>query len=411
MKKWLLAILIPGFASLCFLTSCSDDNPAGVPDEASLGWCVVSIDSIPHTLMYGQSITAQYCFYDKDGSAVQVSVSGIVPSLYHVVGSGDSVFVTFNLRADSLEYDSTYRITMHANGGGIDTMTLACAMNVIDTNRLGGVRKPAIGMWWIEHQFDTLVWHLDSLDQGRLAAGDTQHVYVTKKDTVEHHKFLTVTAKIPFGGDSVWVLHSSDTLKREGAGGSDSVVNDYRGIKHTASVLELSTLGPAWFLDTVRYQYLSLPFHAGNTWKLVGISGDTAVRVSGIRLKFSASLTGNNTAKSTVARSYANANRACYSVESATDMNTFAILDTTIRIPGWDTLYAGDTAACSRTRTVNNGNDFFCPDLGVGLGSHTIATQLDTNRYETKVVSDTARKGTFLKALYDPRRGDTLVAQ
>jgi hypothetical protein len=288
-------------------------------------------------------------------------------------------------------------------------MSLSYSMNVLDTNRIGGVRKPAVGMWWIEHQFDTLVWHLDSIDKGKLQNQDTSHVYLIKSDTVEHHKLNRIIAKTLAGADSVYVLFSTDTLKGEGAGGADSIKSDYMLIKHTPTGVELRSPGPVWFNDTLKMKYLALPFSPGSSWPSISLTLDTAVRAGGIKVLWHASFSGTSTAGTRTQVLFAGGSRNCYTINHGTAMNSDLLLDTTLQIPGFDTLNQGDTLATSRNR--QSGPLSFSSDLGVGIEDHTLETQLDTNRFELKSVRDTVRKGTFLKQLYDPRRGDTLIAR
>lgn len=415
MKKTTMSLLLFSVMAITAILSCSDDkNPATPPPDTSMSllFNFLSADTIPDTLLYGQSLTAQLCVSDSDGGAPAVSISGIGSRFYIVSQTGDSMLVTFYLTGDSLQYDSLYSIVIRGDGGGIDTMSISIAMRVLDTNRLGGVRKPVVGMWWIEHQFDTMAFHLDSVDQGLLAVGDTQHVYITKYDTLVHHVYNIVTDRILISGDSVFRIRSFDTLKGEGAGGTDSIDQKTVFLKHTPTSFEIIMPAMAWLIDTLSYHYLTLPLSIGNSWPAVAISRDTGIRIWGIPLQAYLHWTGTNTVSSRIVRGFGGRDRTCYAINNVTDMSTVALLDTTLILPGGnDTLHPGDTLVRNTNHQTNGSKDNVCPDIGMTLCNHTIEAKLDTNFLEIKAARDTVWKGTFLQMLYDPRRGDTLIAQ
>jgi hypothetical protein len=400
-------------AAVAALLSCSDgDNPANPPADISMSlvFHVMSADSIPDTLFCGLPQTiVQVCFSDTDGNVPAVTVDGIGASFYSISSSGDSTFATFYLTGDSLQYDSLYTIVLRADGGGPDTMSVSCTMLVLDTNRLGGVRTPAAGMWWLEHQFDTMAFHLDSVDEA-LLPGDTQHIYVSRYDTIEHYVFNLVIGKTLIGGDSVFVIQSFDTLKGEGAGGTDSLSQEFIFLKHTAASFEMIMPVLTWFVDTLTYRYLDLPLSAGSSWPVVNVTKDTALRLFGIPLRATVSMSGTNSASGPSVRSFSGRNWNCYAIDNILNMTSLVVLDTTIII-GIDTLNAGDTVAYNTSDQFNNAQDYICPDIGMTLGNHTIEAKFDTSFFDIKSTRDTVRKGTSLMAIYDPRTGDTLIAQ
>ncbi len=242
---------------------------ARAQDVHSLWTEVVSVDSkIPDTLHAGMTITYIMKIGDSDGDPVSVTVEGLPPGVNMEISDGqDTAVMSLILFGDSLPYDSLYNISIHADGSfglhasGLDTLTIARSMLVLDTNRLGGLRRLAVGMWWTDTQMDTIsstkVFH----------PVDSTNISIKY---IEHHKYSEVINLVELNGWLHYQVLTYDTLIN-----LDSIATNMFWVRHTDSLVD--QLMPGWLGDTLRVTMFKLPLFVGSSWESLAYSWDTAV--------------------------------------------------------------------------------------------------------------------------------------
>ncbi|MBF0432686.1 MAG: hypothetical protein HQK83_15490 [Fibrobacteria bacterium] len=102
-------------------------------DTFSLVTTIVSLDTIPDTLYYGQTVNFTLRVTDTAGDSVSVAVSGIPSSVFRSVTSTNNMAeLNVTLTGDSLIRDSVYTLSILARGSGLmDTVSLKYTFRVI----------------------------------------------------------------------------------------------------------------------------------------------------------------------------------------------------------------------------------------------------------------------------------------
>ena len=255
-------------AGFALLFSCGNSNPAKPVDTVNTMWYkVLSPKMLPDTLNYGQYATFQVAIGDSDGDNPIVSVTGLPQGAYNITSKGDTAFVTLNITADSLQWDSLYTVRIRARGGAaVDSLSLSYPFLVVDSTRLGGLRKLVAGSWWATDEYDSLVY-----------VKDTAGIRVTISKNDHHHKLSTVTFAGIIAGNLYYGIETTDTLLSDTTQPSKSGI----ALRHTATKLDY-TVPPGLFTvnkDSVDVKLLDLPLAAGKSWQGFSVSGDTAVRI------------------------------------------------------------------------------------------------------------------------------------
>ncbi len=366
---------------------------AGLPDLYTLWSQVVSQDAaIPDTLHAGEIVTYILKIGDSDGDPVSISISGLPPGANMIISDDrDTALVTLILNGDSLPYDALYNIAIHANGAtsprasGLDTLTLSSPMLVLDTNRLGGIRKLAKDMWWNETQLDTIsstkiFYKADSMNKS------IKHI--------EHRKHSQVLNVKEVDGWPHYLIFTEDTLLK-----MDSIAKNAFWVRHTDSIVD--HLMPGWLGDTLRLTTYKLPIEVGTSWQALSYAWDTSLSFEvspNSFIPFSWYLTADGSAEvlSTATRLFDGKQQNCFENFITSDMRSVALIDTTI-----DTLiYPGDTTAITRTTSTNRQfvNTFFT----IPLESHEIEIKYDTNFFDSTAFLDTIVKHSTLTSWYHP---------
>jgi hypothetical protein len=384
------------------IVSCS--NPAKTTDTTFTMWYTVkSPNNLPDTLYYGKSVVFQVAIGDSDGDPVSASLTGLPPGAYTIATTGDTTLVTMTLTGDSLQYDSLYSVHISARGGAaVDSLSLSYSFLVVDTSRLGGLRKLVTGMWWASEENDTIVSVKDSV---------TKTVIV--RDIKHHHKSSQVMASGLIGGDLYYYIETSDTVVADTAHPQKTGML----LRHTAAQVDY-TLPPHFLLvnkDTIKARVFDLPFKANNSWQIYTVAGDTAIRYPVgqfpliIFVKLHIYLSGDATARVAGVSDYqfGGVTRNCFDVVSTTtargtllsDTNVVFLVDTLIRVG--DTVVVSDSMKTEH-QYVNN-------DLSIPLWTYSVATKRDTNYVDHVAIRDTVRAENVVTSYYDARTKTTLV--
>jgi hypothetical protein len=387
---------------LACMLSCSNSNPAKPVDTVNSMWYkVVSPQAIPDTLYYGQSLTFQVAIGDSDGDKPSAAVSGLPPAAYNITSSGDTAFVTLNLAADSLRWDSLYTVSIGATGvAAADSLVLPYSFRVIDSARLGGLRKLVVGTWWAVDENDSLVY-----------VKDTAGIELTIKKNDHHHKMSRVTYAGVVAGNLYYGIETADTVL------SDSSQPTKTGLvlRHTASQVDY-TVPPKMFVvneDSVDVTVLALPFSEGKSWQTFAVSGDTGVRIYvgtfpfiiGVNLTLNLSMGGTAQVSSASPVLFGGMPRSCWEVVTQNTMKADYLSDTTIVFLGNTILSVNDTVMTSDSScTVHS---FFNDDLSTALWSYSLGTKRDSNYVDRVVVHSTVRTASYITSYYDARTGKT----
>jgi hypothetical protein len=380
------------------MVSCS--NPARPVDTVDTMWYkVVSPKTIPDTLYYGQSATFQVAIGDSDGDKAGAVVTGLPRGAYNITSSGDTAFVTLNLTGDSLKWDSLYTVRIHATGGAaVDSLSLSYSFLVVDSTRLGGLRKLANGAWWTTDEYDSLVY-----------VKDTAGIRVTVNKNDHHHKYSKVTFSGIIAGNLYYGIETTDTLL------SDTTQPSKSGIvlRHTAAKVDY-TVPPKLFIvnrDSVDVTVLDLPLAVNKSWQGFSLSGDTAVTIFvgliPIRLQLYLSMSDSGEVTGTQPYQFAGAARSCFEVVSQNNMHATYVSDTTIVFLGTTVISTGDTAVSSDSSRTEH--SFINNDLSIPLWSYSVGTKRDTNYVNQVVARDTVRAALYVMSYYDARTGTTLM--
>jgi hypothetical protein len=393
------AVFAAGFA---LVLSCT--NPAQPVDTTNSVWYkVVSPKTVPDTLYYGQSSTFQVAIGDSDGDAVRATVTGLPQGSYNITSDGDTAFVTMNLTADSLQYDSLYTVRIRARGGAaVDSLSLSYSFLVVDSSRIGGLRKLVTGSWWITDENDSLVY-----------VKDTAGIRVTVAKNDRHHKYSKVTFAGIIAGNQYYGIETTDTILSDSSQPSKSGIV----LRHTAAKVDY-TVPPKLFVvnrDSVDVVMLNLPLAVHNSWQVFSVSGDTAVRiyigtfplVIGVQLQLYLSESGSAQVAGTSQYEFGGAARTCYEVVSQNNMKADYVSDTAIAYLGTAIINVGDTAVASDSVCVVH--SFVNNDLSIPLWSYSQGSKRDTNYVNNVVTRDTVRTASYLTMYFDARTGKMLV--
>jgi hypothetical protein len=370
------------------------------PDTSTL-WYQLLSDSLPDTLHYGASAVFILNVGDNDGDSVSVTVSGLPQSqLPSIFPSGNATAVSFNLKGDSLAFDSTYTITLSASGEEtMDTLTLRYALRVADTTRLGGVKKLKIGMWWIEMEYDTT----DFEDRDSSGLVDTSGTALT-----EHRLAHRVVDTLKRGADLYYVIRKVDSVKNESALKIDTLL-----VKH--SDFEVSfAISPDSGSDTLFLKFLSLPLTLGLQWTVMDTSQETFFPITGWVLgimRFWVYSVSATEAMDTVRHPVGGHDYPC--LDLATTDSNYSLMtafgDLVIPVVQTVVVDSGDTIGFSRAEASTR--TFYNTSLTVPLWSHKVTTGLDTNYLDRTSHRYTSRRETFLTMFYDPWLGDTVLTK
>jgi hypothetical protein len=384
------------------LFSCS--NPSQPIDTTNSMWYkVVSPKTVPDTLYYGQSATFQVAIGDSDGDAVRATVTGLPQGSYNITSDRDTAFVTMNLTADSLQYDSLYTVRIHARGGAaVDSLSLSYSFLVVDSSRIGGLRKLVTGSWWITDENDSLVY-----------VKDTAGIRVTITQNDHHHKYSKVTFAGIIAGNLYYGIETTDTVLSDSSQPSKSGIV----LRHTSTKVDY-TVPPKLFVvnrDSVDVVVLNLPLAVHNSWQVFTVSGDTAVRITvgtfpfivGVPLQLYLSESGSAQVAGTSQYEFGGTARTCYEVVSQNNMKAAYVSDTTIAYLGTTIIGDGDTAVASDSVCVVH--SFVNNDLSIPLWSYSQGSKRDTNYVNNVVARDTVRTASYLTMYFDARTGKTLV--
>jgi hypothetical protein len=400
MKNIVKLTLVLGTVSS--LLSCGSSAPSGPADTSFTMWHkVLSSNDLPDTLYAGQIVTFQVAIGDSDGDPVSAALLGLPPGTYNISSSGDTAFVTMNLVADSLVFDSEYSVQVSATDGGtVDSLTLSYSFRVIDTTRLGGIRKLMTGMWWIEYENDTII-----------KIKDTANVTIITKDTIVHHKYSTVKGVGVAGNDVYYYIETADTiLPVSGAPTINGML-----LRHNSSRIGYTIPPNSWFSDSIRVKAYDLPLATGKSWQTFNASGDTSMRVLfgpiGVKLHVNFSFDGESQIPGTTEFQFGGALRTCFEISNTTNSNAAIISDTTIVLQFGlltDTLFH-ETDTIMTSRTKETGSQYLNPEFSIPLWSYSVQAKCDSNHVNNVVERDTTRKGTFVSTYYDARRQITII--
>jgi hypothetical protein len=384
------------------MMSCT--NPADSQDTTFTMWHrVVSPAGLPDTLHYGQSVTFQVAIGDSDGDPVSATLSGLPPGSYNITSSGDTSFVTMNLVGDSLQYDSLYSVRVSAGGGAaVDSLSLSYSFVVVDSTRLGGLRKLVTGMWWTSEENDTIVSVKDSV---------TKTVIVT--DTRHHHKYSTVVASGIIGGELYYYIETTDTVVADTAHPQKTGML----LRHTAAQVDY-TIPPHFLLvnkDTIKAKVFDLPFRVNKSWQMFTVAGDTAIVYPVgkfpliIFVKLHIYLAGDAQAQVAATSDYqfGGAARKCFDVVSTETTRGTLLSDTTIILLGDTLVRDRDTVLISDS--LKTEHQFVNNDLSIPLYSYSVSAKRDTNYIDHVVIRDTVRTRNIVTSYYDTRTKITLT--
>ena len=400
MKTVLRLCALPVFVVLLF--SCANVNKP-VDTTNRMWYRVVSPKMLPDTLFYGQSATLQVAFGDSSGNAATATVTGLPQGSYNITSDKDTAFVTLNITADSLQYDSVYTARIHARGGDpVDTLSVSYSFLVVDTTRLGGLRKLLAGTWWITDENDSLAY-----------VKDTAGIRVSIAKNDHHHKYSKVTFAGIIAGELYYGIETTDTVLSD----SSQPTKSSMVLRHTASKVDY-TIPPKLLIvnrDSVDVEVFKLPLAVGNSWQEFSVAGDTAVRIYigtfplgiGVELHVSLSENKNSSVAGVSQYQFGGALRTCYEVVSQGSMLANYVSDTTIAYLGTTIIGTGDTAVASDSAcTVHS---FANNDLSIPLWSYSVGTKRDTNYVNNVVARDTVRMASHVTAFFDARSGKTLT--
>ena len=308
-----------------------------------------------------------------------------------------------NLTGDSLKWDSLYTVRIRATGGAaVDSLSLSYSFLVVDSTRLGGLRKLVAGTWWIADEYDSLVYVKDT---GGI------RVSITKND--HHHKLSTVTFAGIIAGNLYYGIETTDTLLSDTAQPSKSGMV----LRHTAAKVDY-TVPPRLFIvnkDSVDVTVLDLPLAVGTSWQGFSLSGDTAVRIPvgtfpfyiWVPLTLSLSLNDSARVAGTSPYQFGGATRTCYEVISQNSMTADYLSDTTLANSGVTVISVGDTVDVSDSSRTEH--SFINNDLSIPLWSYSVGAKRDTNCVNSVVVHDTVRTASYVTSFHDARTGTTLI--
>jgi hypothetical protein len=394
-------VFVAGFA---LLFSCGNSNPAKPVDTVNTMWYkVLSPKMLPDTLNYGQYATFQVAIGDSDGDAATATVTGLPQGMYNITSSGDTAYVTLNITADSLQWDSLYTVRIRARGGAaVDSLSLSYPFLVVDSTRLGGLRKLVTGSWWTTDEYDSLVY-----------VKDTAGIRVTIAKNDHHHKQSTVTFAGIIAGNLYYGIETTDTLLSDTTQPSKSGI----ALRHTAAKLDYTVPPKLFFVnkDSVDVNLLDLPLAAGKSWQVFSVAGDTAVRVYvgtfpfGVNVKLQLYLSLNDSARvaGTSPYQFGSAVRTCYEVVSQNSMKADDLSDTTIVYLGATVISVGDTVDVSDSSRTEH--SFINNDLSIPLWSYSVGSKRDTNYVNQVVAHDTVRTASYVTSFHDARTGTTLM--
>ncbi|HUI92436.1 MAG TPA: hypothetical protein VLX68_09345 [Chitinivibrionales bacterium] len=397
MIKILGAVLFFVIAA-CLSLSCS--NPSKPVDTVNTMWSkVLSPSGVPDTLRYGQSVSVQIAVGDSDGDAATVSLAGLPSTCYNLSMKGDTALVNLNLVGDSLQYDSLYTVHIIGRGGAaVDSLSLTYTIMVIDTARLGGVRKLITGMWWLETGADTTITTRDSSNTS----------FITR-DTAEHHKYSKVIYATPSGSEMVYVVQTSDTVSTV-AGAAESTTTSFLLLHHSATGVSYVYPPSGWFDDSIRVKAYDLPLAVNKSWQYVNAAGDTTFHapfgIINVKVKYLISIEGTAQIPGVTPYQFSGADRPCFQVANATTWSTVLTCDTSISILTL-TINQGDTIASSITQS--QASMYVNTELSIPLYSFTVETKVDTNYIDGVVSRGTTKKGSFITSYFDARKNVTLV--
>jgi hypothetical protein len=371
---------------------CSNPSDNTTGDTNFSLWMNEPTSPMPDTLIFGEAIQYEITVGDSDGDPVTAEVSGLPQTSYTINQAADSTVVTLSLIANALHYDSVYTIRIHVTGiGAVDSMTIVYPVTIIDTTRLGGIRKLTAGLWWLEVQNDTIVQIKDSLN-----------VHTETRDTVVHHKMNRVAVVSKVGNDYVYYVQTSDTA-RAASSTTAEVTNGTIYIQHSASDVVIN-LGrnPLGGTDSIKIKIYRLPMRVGDVWEALNYVGTIPIG----SLTYIASLNDTVSTAGNINYSFGDAARRCFDFSSRTLSPVVLRTESAIMIGPIVIARAGDTL--SLTTTTNNKQYYVDPDLSIPLWSYeTEIKNVNSELYQV-TETDTTRKGMFVMKYYDVRSGQTI---
>lgn len=393
----LLRIISALALSSLFVISCSDPTGTATPpaDTSNSIWSSVNVGVIPDTLLYGDTALFQIAVGDSDGDSASVTISGIPATMVSESRTDTSKVFLFRLIADSLQFDSLYFITVAATGvDQVDTATWTYGVQILDTARMSGLKKLAVGMWWTTMGYDTGKHYIDTFGKPLSISIGTEI----------HRKYQAITGTYPIGSQTFLVVLTSDTIS-ENAGISTRIDNSGMLMRQTENSIEYLLLPGTWFIDSITITVLKVPMGSATSWPAAYKTLDTTVRYLTMPFSVHSVLTDTANLAPVAAPAWLQNSRPCNEVTLRSDWETITTADTTIT----GIFTSGDTI--TRAFIKSTGRWTWNSDFGIPVFISQKDIGFDTNTLGRVVKNDTTSKAVYLRKIFDPRSNDTVVVR